>query len=146
MIECPMPQDILKFKPKMLMNLSGRELLSVMGGIISGVVSHFFIFKSIPNDTRVYITTVFILPFLMIGFIKPYGQPFEKIAFNIIDENFLRPQKRLKMVKHPEFEKFEKTRAWEINELEDEETTSTKKKDKNSKVKIAKSKKYCAIK
>lgn len=152
MVECPMPQDILKYKPKFIMNFSVREVCCAACGIGIGLYGYFAWFSSFSDNARMACTSLLILPFLLLGFVKLYDQPFEKIAPILVLENFIYPLKRTKEVSHPEFEKYEKTRYWmaEKEVEEDEESPSNKKKGKKKpapkKVSVAKSSTYIGIK
>lgn len=115
MVESPMPQDILKHKTKFIMNLSIRETIFGALGLGLGVFAYFSwgsAFES--QEAKMFITFIVSLPFFLIGFVKIYEQPFEKIAFTLVLENFIYPAKRKKEVHHPEWEKYEKTRRWNL--------------------------------
>lgn len=151
MIECPMPQDILKYKSKFIANLSIRESICGFAGIGFGFIAYFSWFSSCTANMRIFLSSLVILPFLLVGFIKLYDQPFEKVAPKMILENFVYPLKRYKEVGHPEFEKYEKTRYWQLNnESQDiEETPGNKKSRKGAsvqKVNVVKSATYVGIK
>ncbi len=160
MIECPIPQDVLKYKPKMVANFSTRQLIWASVGLGVGLFSFFFLFKD-SGEAKIYLTTLMILPELCIGFLNIYGQPFEKAAPAIVEENFLRPAKRLKKVVHPEWERFKKAREWELEalyeeidkefEMTEEDIEKAKKnkpgksKQKKKKIKIESSSQWIAI-
>ena len=151
MIEVPIPHDILKYKAKFIANFSAREFICLsLSGILYAVL-YFILLKSIPG--RMYIAAIIIFPILAIGFIRPFGQPFEKIAWNILYDNFICPIKRVYEVRHPEYEKLIKSDIPLDNCVEDNaemESDATKKKKKQSKKdtkkkKIKKSKEYKGI-
>ena len=117
MVECPIPQDILKYKPKFIANLSVRETVFGGLGVGLGLLSYFSWTKNIEStDMRMLVSFLVIMPFFLIGFVKLYDQPFEKIAATLVMENFVYPLKRKKEVHFPEFEKYEKTREWLLDE------------------------------
>lgn len=109
MVEAPIPQDILKHKSKLIANLSARELIfAVLGGGIA-LFCFFSIFFSISEfRLRGILSAIPAIPFFLIGFCRPYEQPFEKIAWMLVYDNFICPPKRLYEVHHPEYEKWEK--------------------------------------
>lgn len=117
MVECPIPQDILKYKPKFIASLSVRETVCGGLGVGLGLLSYFSWTKNIEStDMRMLISFLVIMPFFLIGFVKLYDQPFEKIAVTLVMENFIYPPKRKKEVHFPEFERYEKTREWLLEE------------------------------
>lgn len=162
MVECPIPQDILKYKPKFIMNLSVRETVCGALGIGLGLLCYFSWAKDVTNqDTRMFLSFLVIMPFFLLGFVKIYEQPFEKIALTLLMENFIYPPKRKKEVHHPELEKYEKSRAWMIksddglkdiegfdkqNNKKKAQKKSSKKEESSQKIKIKKSDVYKAIK
>lgn len=145
MVECPMPQDILKYKNKFIANLSIRESVCGFLGIGVGLLSYFSWFSSYSQNIKMLFSSLVILPFFLVGFVKLYDQPFEKFAPQMILENFIFPLKRYKEVSHPEFEKYEKTRYWLQSKEENSESTPGKKKS-SQKVNIVKSATYVGIK
>jgi len=154
MVEAPIPQDILKYKPKFIMNFSVRETVFGALAIGLGLLSYFlWTPKDADQTLRMTISFCVILPFFLIGFVKIYEQPFEKIAVSLIMENFIYPAKRKREVHFPSFEKYEKTREWMLKEEQEtqEETEEikgkkSKKKQKTQKVKIEKSAMFVGIK
>jgi hypothetical protein len=157
MIESPMPQDILKYKAKFIGNFSARETLWLtIGGI--ACMCGYFLFPSISFiNNRMGFYGLLGLPFFAIGFIRPLGQPLERVLFQIIFDNFIVPPIRKKETHYPEFEKYEHTKKWLLNEkicsLEGEipgEVPAKKRKKKSKKkeqtVKIKGSKEFKAIK
>lgn len=150
MIECAMPQDILKRKSKFIANFTVREVCCTAVSFTLGMISYFSWCKDIESyDLKILITMIVILPFLLIGFIKVYDQPFEKLAPNIIIENFIYPIKRKKETHFNEFEKYESTRYWlrkdkDINA--EVESKRKKKKTTPQKIVIEKSQIYKGIK
>lgn len=150
MVECPMPQDILKYKNKFIANLSIRESVCGFLGIGVGLLSYFSWFSSYSQNLKMLLSSLVILPFFLVGFVKLYDQPFEKFAPQMILENFIFPLKRYKEVSHPDFEKYEKTRYWLQSKEENSESTPGKKKTSrkasSQKVNIVKSATYVGIK
>lgn len=154
MVECPMPQDILKRKSKFIANFSVREVCSAACGLAVGLLGYFSWFSGIEEQTlRQGLTVILILPFILVGFIKMYDQPFEKIAPTVVFDNFICPLKRKKETHFKEFEKYEATRYWmKVDPKEDQESEGSKKSKKKkkkptpTKVTIKKSEQYIGIK
>ena len=151
MIEQSMPQDILKYKSKFIANFSLREMGCASVGIGLGLLCYFSWAKNVPSqDFRMFLSFLTIMPFLLVGFVKIYGLPFEQIVPVIIIDNFLSPPKKKKEIHYPEFEKYEKIRYWQVAELEkiEEENKKApgKKKQHLKPIKIAPSAQYIGIK
>ena len=150
MIEVPIPHDILKYKTKFIANFTVRQFVSLCLGGAVGIFSYFFLFKDVPGGK--YLTALLIVPFFLVGFITIFGQPFEKIAWNVIYDNFICPAKRRYEVHHPEYEKLIRENTAETlasqeniskitaNESE-EESADTKNKKKKAKTKSQSKKK-----
>ena len=103
MIECPIPQDILKYQAKVIGGFSAREAICIFIGGVCGVGGFFTIGSAISDITlKIIVTALFALPGLIFGFVKPLGQPFEKIVGVIIQDNFLTPTKLVKEIRHPD--------------------------------------------
>lgn len=154
MVECPMPQDILKRKSKFIANLSIREVCCGACGVALGLLGYFLWFRELGSQqVRQMLSMLCILPFFLIGFVKLYDQPFEKIAPTIVFDNFICPLNRKKETHFKEFEKYESTRYWlqhekteEIQNLDDSKTSKKKKKQTPTKIVIKKSEQYIGIK
>lgn len=89
-----MSKNILTHKSKIIGNFSTREV--VCGGIgalialgigFSGTIKG----SNMTLNEKVMISFLFALPFFLIGFVKLYGQPLEKILPIIIYDNFIVP-------------------------------------------------------
>lgn len=142
MVESPIPQDILKYKGKFVANFSVRETVFGALGIAAALAGYFWLFKDVGgSNARMYLSAFVSLPFFVIGFVKLYDQPFEKIAPALVRENFIYPAKRRKETHYPVFEKYEKTRYWllpesgDLTEDEEKEQEDTGKKSRNKKKK-----------
>lgn len=157
MVESPIPQDILKYKGKFVGNLSTRETVCGALGVGMALGGYFIWFADVADDNvKMLLCSLICLPFFLVGFLKIYDQPFEKIAPTLIKENFIYPAKRKKEVHFPEFEKYEKTRYWlsEAEKAEEEEAGAEeesgkkgkKKKKPRQKISIRKSEIYKGIK
>lgn len=150
MIECAIPQDILKYKAKVVGGFAAREAVCLFIGAVLGFFGFFTFGKYFDNATaKIIVTAAFAMPAFVVGFVKPLGQPFEKIAWVIVEDNFLTPMKLLKEIRHPELEKYERTRQWMLgDEFASEEGKGTKKKasaKKKTEIHVKPSKQYKAI-
>lgn len=121
MVESPIPQDILKYKAKFVGNFSAREAAFLLAGGAAVAFSMFGLFGGIDDTTtRIVLSALPGVPFFLFGFVKPLGQPIEKIAGVLLYDNFVCPQTRKKEIRHPELEKYEKTRKWLVPEARNE--------------------------
>lgn len=123
MIERPMPQDIMKFKAKMMMGLTGKQLLCVIIGAVLALIGYFTVgchFKS--NQLKIIISAIPAIPPLIVGFMPIMGMPFEKVAKPMLIDNFIAPAVRKKEIHHPGYEKWAKKKYGEVD-LEDMELT-----------------------
>lgn len=117
MIECNMPQDILKYEPKVISGLTARQL--VFGGIGVAVIlaSFFALFKGVSDTSlRIVYSALLAIPFFAFGFLKIYGLPLEKSLTVIFVDNFIKPAKRPTKTEYPELAKWEKSRCFQPDE------------------------------
>lgn len=171
MIERPMPQDVMKYKAKLLGNLSGRQCLAIIG-CVAVIAPSYFLFGSKVESIhiKIFISALPALPIFIIGFMPIMGLPAEKVGIPMIVDNFIAPAIRKKEIHYPEYEKWKKLNYDQLQEynkklkaelekegasleninieIEDEEDTKKgkKKKKKNDKFKVTKSSEYKGIK
>ena len=151
MIECPIPQDILKYKSKFIAGLTARQAVCGFLGVVTGLSCYFTIFSNIPSQPKMYITALIVLPFILFGFINPFGMPMEKALSQILIDNFITPANRINETIRPEYEKYKNglLTLSEDAQVEEEINNKGKKKktsDKTNKKKpIKKSKEYKSI-
>lgn len=148
-IEAPIPENIFKYKAKMFMGLDVRQFFSV---IIAGIITVIMV-QVIPRMenllTWLVVCSIPGMIIIFFAFKQIYGQPAEKMIFEIIKYNYIYPPIRVKEEHHPEYEKFRKdiTRTG-MPEENPEDTENTKKNEKNKPVsiKIKKSKEFRTLK
>lgn len=146
MIECPIPQDILKYKTKFIANFSIRETVCLGLGGIAGALGYILFFKNMGMYPKMYLSAILAVPFFLFGFLKPLGQPLEKILVQVIYDNFICPPIRKYEIRYPEYEKFIKSGIQLSNSIAEENSKKTsKKKKKKQENKAIKSKEYKAI-
>ncbi len=171
MIERPMPQDVMKYKAKLIGNLSMRQCVAVIAAFVVVLPSYFLFGKKMETtQLQIIISAIPAVPIFLIGFVPIMGLPAEKIAIPMFIDNFLAPVVRKKEIHNEGYEKYRKMnydqlqaynqkiqKALEkegvsLEELqieldEDEyENTSKKKKKKGDKFKVTKSPEYVGIK
>lgn len=109
MIECAIPQDILKYKTKFIGNFTVREVACLSVGTAVGLTCYFTLFGGLSSTTKMYASAICMVPFFLFGFLKPLGQPLEKFLAQVIFDNFVCPPIRKYEVRYPEYEKFQRT-------------------------------------
>jgi hypothetical protein len=107
MINCPMPSDVLNYKPKMLGNFTTRQLLFGPLALAVGALTFFTVGKSLDSmNAKIIVTALPMIPFLLMGWMTLYGQPLEKIGMALFEDNFLAPAVRKKETPQENFPKF----------------------------------------
>lgn len=90
-----MSKNILSREAKILGNFSTRQI--IFGGIglaVALTIGFSDAVSGYDQDVKIYLSLGFALPFFLIGFVKLYGQPLEKILPVIVRDNILLPAKR----------------------------------------------------
>lgn len=94
MIEVAVPNDICKYESKLIGPLTTRETIALG---LSGVIA-FGLYKLFGSafslETIGYIIIPLIAPILVCGWYKPYGIPFEKFIWIVINTMLLSPRVR----------------------------------------------------
>lgn len=118
MIERPMPQDIMEFKPKIMAGLTARQLIwGFVSGLIT-IIAYLTYGKSMGmGPLTIALCAVPAIPTALIGFVPIMGQPFEKVAVQVVIDNFIAPPIRKKEIHFPEYEKWRKLNYDELEEL-----------------------------
>lgn len=93
-IEKEIPRDISKVETKFAGPFTVRQLVCGIPGLGLAVGCYFLLRAYVPNDVNFFIDLVIALPFLLCGWIKPYGIPFEKFASIVFVSQFLAPKNR----------------------------------------------------
>lgn len=90
----PVPKDLNAVKTKAMFNLTKRQLICFGSGLVLAVPL-FFILKAYINISGAAIIMIIVLlPFMLLAMYEKNGQPFEKVAKNIINVLFIRPKQR----------------------------------------------------
>lgn len=93
-IEVAIPKNLFKFKTKFIGNFSAREFICGVLGVSAALVGFFVLFKTMDQGLRIGLSGVIAVPFFLVGFLKIYDQPFEKMAYVVLYDNFFLPIKR----------------------------------------------------
>lgn len=94
MIEAPMPKDIMKYKKKFIGNFSLREAVFGALGVGMAALGFFVLFESMEQNLRIGLSFVSCMPFFIIGYMKIYDQPFEKMLYIFLYDNLICPARR----------------------------------------------------
>lgn len=121
MVEAPIPKDILKYKAKFIGNFTAREATCYAVGLVVALIFWFTILPSWGfvelEEKAIGSAIAFFIP-ASFAIIKPYGLNLERALMIFVHDNLLTPEKRLKEVRYPELEKWEKLKSFEFTEDE----------------------------
>ncbi len=172
MIERPIPQDVMKYKAKLIGNLSIRQCVAVVLCGVAAIPGYFLLGENMETPVMTMVMTAIpALPFYIIGFMPIMGLPAEQVAMPLLFDNFIAPAVRKKEIHNKEYERYcklnydqlqiynEKLRralasedgsleafSAEMDKEEEENKKNKKKKKKNDKFKVTKSPEYKGIK
>jgi hypothetical protein len=121
MIEREIPKDISKFETKLAGPFSARQTgcLIVAAGVVFIVYNSMKAFSIDPTLT-IFVCFICCLPFVAMGWKKPYGMAFEKFAKHYITYFVFAPPKR----------KYKSVTSFELYEKEYEAIANAQKKSK----------------
>lgn len=95
MIEIEIPKDINRYEAKLVAGLTTRQTAFLAMACGVGIPLYSILEKaSIPSDARILIMIIAVLPFLAMGWVKPYGMAFEKFIQSAFASHVLSPPKR----------------------------------------------------
>ena len=95
MIEIEIPSDIKEFEPKFIGPFSIRQAVCIAGVVITSVVGYLLLDQFFDNGIRVILPLILDLPWILIGYYKPYGMKFEEYFLSQLQTSILAPKKRL---------------------------------------------------
>lgn len=90
-IEREIPKDIKKYEPKLLGPFTTRQILCLVPGLGLGVLAYLLLKNFLSSDVCLFITTFIVVPFILLGWFKPYGLPFEKFVKTVFISSVLSP-------------------------------------------------------
>ncbi len=106
MIGAPIPQDILKYEPKLVGHFTARQTIIVGLGVGLALVTDFKLLPaSVPYQTKGYIAFVILALFFIWSKAKPFGQPLEKVIVPILQDNIFKSSIRVKEYERSEHER-----------------------------------------
>lgn len=94
MIEVKIPAEIQDYKSKLIFGFSTRQVLSIAGAVVVGIIFGIWGRKYIPEDILPWLIILAVAPFAGYGFLKFKDMLFEEFARVYILFNFF-PQKRV---------------------------------------------------
>lgn len=94
MLEAPIPKDIRKYDAKLVGPFTTRQLFCFIGGAALSYVAYKVLGTSLGTETALTICSVIAAPFLVMGWYKPYGMPFEKFFQTAFISTILAPHHR----------------------------------------------------
>ena len=84
------PKDLSKVKPKVLLNLTKRQLICFSLGLVTGLPLFFLLRGSLGGGTAALVMILVMLPFFLTGLYERNGMGLEKIIGNVINVKFRR--------------------------------------------------------
>lgn len=110
MIEKPIPREIRDFKEKLVLGLTGRQLIAVILALIICVPTYIWGRPLLGDDVASWICILAATPSLMFGFYKKNGMTFEQYVKVMFRFNFIVPITRKYKIQNffEELEKNEK--------------------------------------
>ena len=94
MLEAPIPKDVRKYDAKLVGPFTTRQLICFLGGSALSYGIYKMIGHSMGSETVLMICSVFASPFIVMGWYKPYGMPFEKFFKSAFTSTILSPRNR----------------------------------------------------
>lgn len=94
MIELPITKDITKYKPKLLLGLTTRQVICTVLALVAAVPLFLIMDKIFIRDFTFFVCMALATPFVLCGFVHPYDMNFETYFLIIIRSIFLSPSKR----------------------------------------------------
>lgn len=95
MIAVRVPDEIRKYKEKILLGLTARQLLSTIGASLICVPLYFYGKNYLSEELISWLIILTAIPMLSIGFVKFNGMPMEKFAIVWLKYEILYPKKRV---------------------------------------------------
>lgn len=128
MIEIEIPKDIRKYEAKLVGPLTTRQTICSIIMAVTAIIT-FKVLGEMPKDVKFFVLMIVVLPSILIGFVKPYGMPFEKFAQTAFVSNFLSPKYRKYVTNN--FYSDGKSKNIKINRKQDLKKSRKRKQDKN---------------
>ena len=119
MIEIEIPKDISKYEAKLVSSFTTRQVGCLIAAGALTIPTFLALKDVLPRDLASLLILIIAVPFILVGWVKPYGMNFEQFVKTAFVSNVLSPKKRKYVtmnvydyIEDPEFgeEKVNKTR------------------------------------
>lgn len=94
MIEIEIPKDINKYEAKLIGPFTSRQTACFVGACALAIPAFLGLKEILPRDFATFVIMIICIPFVLIGWVKPYGMTFEQFARTAFISNVLSPKKR----------------------------------------------------
>lgn len=95
MINVKINKDIRDYKTKLIFNLTGRQLLFTVLGLLTGFIINSYCEQYIGSELASWLTIIVTIPLFAIGWINIQGMPAELFFKQFLMNEFIHPKKRL---------------------------------------------------
>lgn len=94
MIEIEVPKDIRRYEAKLVGAFTARQVGCLVAAAVICVPVFFLLKDILPRDAITLIIMILAIPFVLVGWVKPYGMTFELFARTAFISNVLSPKQR----------------------------------------------------
>ena len=102
MIELEIPKDIRRYEAKLFGPFTTRQLICFAIASVIAFAVYSLLKEQITNiDVLICIIIILDLPFILCGWVKPYGMHFEQFASVAFGTTFLSPTARKYVIENP---------------------------------------------
>ena len=99
MLEAQIPKDIRKYDAKLVGPFTTRQLICFVGGSLVSYGCYKLLGSNL-GDTTLTICSIAAAPFILFGWVKPYGMVFEKFFKTAFVSTVLAPKNRKYKIKN----------------------------------------------
>lgn len=138
MIAVRIPDEIRKYKEKIILGLTARQLLSTIATLLICVPLYFYGMKFLSEDVVSWAIILIAVPLLSIGYIKFNGMPMEKFAVAWLKYEVFYPKKRV-------FKTENAFREWQNIAIKEEQPKGVRAKRMDKKVRYIQSLEKAAL-
>lgn len=94
MIEIEVPRDVGKYEAKLVGAFTTRQIACFVAACAINIPLFLILREIVPQDVATIVILLIALPFVLVGWIKPYGMKFEQFAKTAFISNVLAPKRR----------------------------------------------------
>ena len=132
MIAVRIPEEIRKYKEKIILGLNARQLISVLLTAFICVPLYYFGRDYISDDILAWVIILIAVPLVSVGFFRFNGMPMEKFAVAFLKYGFFFPLKRKYKVDNA-------FRAWQNTAIKEDSPKSGREKKKAAQIALQRS-------